>query len=103
MVAEIDAEVVEIERRSVKVRDTDGLWELNLGESVRNRILLEATDAATGESAAEVIETEAPTGQDKPADVGDVADGSSADALSDVSGISTPDADDDQGVSAEEG
>jgi Putative Ig domain len=84
VVAEIDAEVVAIERRSVKVRDDAGTWLLALGETVRNRVLIEPASAVDTETAADVIETEAPAESTKEEPTG-AASESITDATSAVS------------------
>jgi hypothetical protein len=62
VVAEIDAEIVEIQRRSVMVRDNDGVWQLNLGDTVRNRVLVTPAEDSSKGSPADAIETEVPSG-----------------------------------------
>jgi len=100
VVAEIDAEVVEIQRRSVKVRDAEGLWELSLGDAVRNRVLLEASgDAAgdvieteaSGDAAEDVTQTEASADNVAPAASKDAAGDDSPQTSEDVTEISAPD------------
>lgn len=47
VVSEIDAEIVEIERRYVRVRDVKGLWEVALGATVRERVLIEPAEVVS--------------------------------------------------------
>jgi hypothetical protein len=58
-VSEIDAELVQVTNREVVLRDKAGTWRLDLGNTIRERVLIEATPAAAP-----------PTGDaEKPAEV----------------------------------
>lgn len=59
-VSEIDAEVISISERVVKIKDAEGVWALNLGDVVRDRKLIEPAappvDSATPEAKSEASE-----------------------------------------------
>lgn len=76
VVAEIDAEIVQIDPRSVRVRDNAGTWEVALGETVRERVLIEPADVAgdPAESDTAAVRSEDAADTDSPPDDDTVTD-----------------------------
>lgn len=67
-VANIEAEIVDIEARFVTLRDNEGDWQLALGNIVRDRVLASAADSESAEEATAEQEDEVPAQEQKSAD-----------------------------------
>jgi hypothetical protein len=79
-VSEIDAELVEVTNREVVLRDKAGTWRLDLGNTVRERVLIEAAPAA-----------DPPTGDaEKPAEVTPANPTADSTPVSEVPGDTAP-------------
>ena len=58
--AEIDAEVTEIDKRHVLLKDDEGVWKLNLGDNLRERVLIEPAPQSEAATPTAELETSAP-------------------------------------------
>ncbi len=61
LAAEIDAELTEIARRHILMKDPDGIWRLSLGQNLRERVLIEpAAEPATVPAANDTVDVPVP-------------------------------------------
>lgn len=51
--AEIDAELTEIAKRHILMKDAEGIWKLSLGQNLRGRVLIEPAASLVADKAAD--------------------------------------------------